>query len=162
VGGKPTAQGVVLESGRVLRAKAVLSNATPRVTFEKLLAAEYQPAEFREQIASIDYKSGVTKINVAINQLPNFLANPNTAAGGWEERLNRSAFASLLAHPPRRFRLPLTASSVYYSPRSKLHAAASPGVPGRRSRTRIEHVREQQTLGLICDWPPPLLLLLHD
>ena len=36
------------------------------------------PDNYRRSLAGIDYTSPVCKINVAINKLPNFLANPNT------------------------------------------------------------------------------------
>ena len=36
------------------------------------------PESYRRSLAGIDYTSPVCKINVALNKLPNFLANPNT------------------------------------------------------------------------------------
>ena len=36
------------------------------------------PDSYRRSLAGIDYTSPVCKINVAVNKLPNFLANPNT------------------------------------------------------------------------------------
>jgi phytoene dehydrogenase-like protein len=41
------------------------------------------PAEFTAQINNLDYSTAVTKINVALNGLPNFTAHPNvgTEAG---------------------------------------------------------------------------------
>lgn len=36
------------------------------------------PDNYRRSLAGIDYTSPVCKINVAVNKLPNFLANPNT------------------------------------------------------------------------------------
>ena len=35
------------------------------------------PENFRRSISSIDYTSPVCKINVALDKIPNFLANPN-------------------------------------------------------------------------------------
>lgn len=62
------AQGVVLSSGEEIKAnKAVLSGATPHVTFQKLLtepsAVESLGQEFINKIQGIDYTSPVTKIN---------------------------------------------------------------------------------------------------
>lgn len=62
------AYGVVLKSGEeIIAKKAVLSGATPHVTFEKLLqettAIESLGAEFLNKIRGIDYTSPVTKIN---------------------------------------------------------------------------------------------------
>ena len=36
------------------------------------------PDSYRRSLAGIDYTSPVCKINVAVNKLPNFLADPNT------------------------------------------------------------------------------------
>lgn len=62
------AYGVALKSGVEIQAKtAVLSGATPHVTFNKLLteksAVETLGAEFLNKIRGIDYTSPVTKIN---------------------------------------------------------------------------------------------------
>ena len=74
--GGSKAVGVQLSDGRKLFAKQVLSNCTPRVTFEHLVEQSALPGKFRESVSKIDYTSPVTKINVAVNQLPNFTANP--------------------------------------------------------------------------------------
>ena len=37
------------------------------------------PISYRKALAGIDYTSPVCKINVAVNKIPNFLANPNTS-----------------------------------------------------------------------------------
>ncbi|XP_062927478.1 pyridine nucleotide-disulfide oxidoreductase domain-containing protein 2 isoform X2 [Mobula hypostoma] len=71
-----TAQGVVLQDGTEIRSKVVLSNATPHVTFLKLTPQKSMPKEFIKEVSSIDYTSPVTKINVAVDQLPGFLAVP--------------------------------------------------------------------------------------
>ena len=83
--------GVMLEDGTEVRAKAVLSNATPKVTFLDLLPEVSQsfainvigwcvvvssptlcvvlllqgtlPASLEEEVKAIDYTSSVTKIN---------------------------------------------------------------------------------------------------
>lgn len=65
--------GVALKSGEEIRAKTgVLSNATPHVTFKKLLteksAVETLGEEFLNKIQGIDYTSPVTKINGKISQ----------------------------------------------------------------------------------------------
>ena len=40
------------------------------------------PDSYRRSISSIDYTSPVCKINVALNKIPNFLADPNTSSDG--------------------------------------------------------------------------------
>jgi hypothetical protein len=49
--------GVVLADGTVVRAKQVLSNATPAVTFLKLMPDDILPDEFMTGVRCIDYKS---------------------------------------------------------------------------------------------------------
>lgn len=71
------AKGVRLSNGKELHSKIVMSNATPHVTFNHLVKKESLPEEFHRNINQIDYTSPVTKINVAVKELPNFLAKPN-------------------------------------------------------------------------------------
>ncbi|XP_055894258.1 pyridine nucleotide-disulfide oxidoreductase domain-containing protein 2-like [Biomphalaria glabrata] len=71
------AQGVVLEDGTEIRSKAVLSNATAKITFLNLLPQGSLPESLYKEISSVDYTSPVTKINVAVSEIPNFIADPN-------------------------------------------------------------------------------------
>ncbi|MCO5563317.1 hypothetical protein L7F22_016957 [Adiantum nelumboides] len=71
------ATGVVLNDGTEAKAKAVLSNATPHVTFQTLIGEGALPGEYLQKIRSIDYRSGTTKINVAVDKLPDFSVHPN-------------------------------------------------------------------------------------
>ena len=75
------ATGVVLEDGTTIRARVVLSNADPKVTFLQLIPAQCLPDSFRDRISSMDFSSGVTKINVALDHLPSFTAQPGHAPG---------------------------------------------------------------------------------
>ncbi|CAB3365815.1 Hypothetical predicted protein [Cloeon dipterum] len=75
------AQGVATTKGEEFKAKLVLSNATPEVTFMRLLPKAALDEEFRMAVQSIDYESPVTKINVAVKELPNFLADPTRDQG---------------------------------------------------------------------------------
>ncbi|XP_022052722.1 pyridine nucleotide-disulfide oxidoreductase domain-containing protein 2 [Acanthochromis polyacanthus] len=70
------AKGVVLKDGTEIRSKVVLSNATPYVTFKNLTPQGALSPEFMKAVDQIDYTSPVTKINVAVDKLPNFLAAP--------------------------------------------------------------------------------------
>ncbi|KAK6025390.1 hypothetical protein OSTOST_08715 [Ostertagia ostertagi] len=74
-----TVKGVTLSNGSEVHANTVLSNATPRVTFEKLLHKSDLPVEFLNAVKSIDYTSPVTKINVAVRELPSFSCRPNSS-----------------------------------------------------------------------------------
>lgn len=75
------AQGVILANGDVYRASTIVSNADARVTFTHLLDESLLPVEFVQAVRRIDYSSASLKINVALSELPNFLACPGTAAG---------------------------------------------------------------------------------
>ncbi|XP_002756551.1 pyridine nucleotide-disulfide oxidoreductase domain-containing protein 2 isoform X1 [Callithrix jacchus] len=74
-------QGVVLEDGTEVRSRAVLSSTSPQITFLKLAPQEWLPEEFVERISQLDTRSPVTKINVAVDRLPSFLAAPNAPGG---------------------------------------------------------------------------------
>ncbi|XP_064572782.1 pyridine nucleotide-disulfide oxidoreductase domain-containing protein 2 isoform X3 [Zonotrichia leucophrys gambelii] len=75
------ARGVVLQDGTEVRSKLVLSNASPQITFLELIPQEQLPKDFVQRIRQLDTRSPVTKINVAVDQLPSFLAAPNAHDG---------------------------------------------------------------------------------
>ncbi|XP_062501517.1 pyridine nucleotide-disulfide oxidoreductase domain-containing protein 2-like [Corticium candelabrum] len=72
-----SACGVILEDGTQVKTRLVLSNATPSVTFLRLIPPDALAAEFVDEVTAFDYTSPVTKINVAVDSLPNFKASPN-------------------------------------------------------------------------------------
>ena len=74
-------KGVVLADGRFIKSDIVLSNATPEVTFLKLVDENCLPEEFVKSVSQINYSSPVTKINVAVDRLPNFKVAPNNKDG---------------------------------------------------------------------------------
>ncbi|GAB0192148.1 pyridine nucleotide-disulfide oxidoreductase domain-containing protein 2 [Grus japonensis] len=75
------AQGVALQDGTEVRSKLVLSNASPQITFLELTPQEQLPKDFIQRIRQVDTCSPVTKINVAVDRLPSFLAAPNARDG---------------------------------------------------------------------------------
>uniref|UniRef100_A0A8C5NHZ2 Pyridine nucleotide-disulfide oxidoreductase domain-containing protein 2 n=1 Tax=Junco hyemalis TaxID=40217 RepID=A0A8C5NHZ2_JUNHY len=75
------ARGVVLQDGTEVRSKLVLSNASPQITFLELIPQEQLPEDFVQRIRQLDTRSPVTKINVAVDRLPSFLAAPNAHDG---------------------------------------------------------------------------------
>ncbi|XP_027528265.1 pyridine nucleotide-disulfide oxidoreductase domain-containing protein 2 isoform X3 [Neopelma chrysocephalum] len=75
------ARGVALQDGTEVRSKLVLSNASPQITFLELIPQEQLPKDFVQRIQQVDTRSPVTKINVAVDRLPSFLAAPNTRDG---------------------------------------------------------------------------------
>jgi phytoene dehydrogenase-like protein len=71
--------GVELESGEVVAAKRVVANVTPKLLFERLVAPEHVPADFRARIAGYRCGSGTFRMNVALSELPDFTALPGRA-----------------------------------------------------------------------------------
>ncbi len=72
----PSAQGVVLESGETIRARAVISNLNPKLLFERIVPQKWLPADFRERIARYRVGSGTFRMNVALCELPRFSCMP--------------------------------------------------------------------------------------
>ena len=71
-------EGVELESGELIRARTVISNADPKRVLE-MLPPDAVPADYRERLAEWEVRSGVVKVNAALDKLPTF-----TAAGSVE------------------------------------------------------------------------------
>src|SRR3954447_18326271 len=71
-GGRAT--GVILESGEVVNAKVVLSNADPKRTYLKLVEHGELPGDYQKAIEDIKITSPVMKINMAVKELPRFTA----------------------------------------------------------------------------------------
>ncbi|XP_061180504.1 pyridine nucleotide-disulfide oxidoreductase domain-containing protein 2-like [Saccostrea echinata] len=70
-------QGVVLADGKELHSKAVISNASPKITFLDLIEKNKLPKDLVDSVRAFDFTSPVTKINVALSRLPDFTADPN-------------------------------------------------------------------------------------
>jgi len=70
------ARGVVLEDGEEIRARLVISNADPKVTFLQLVDAEHLDAEFVRAIRLFRCEGTSLKINLALDALPDFTAAP--------------------------------------------------------------------------------------
>uniref|UniRef100_A0A2N9EPS8 Pyridine nucleotide-disulfide oxidoreductase domain-containing protein 2 n=1 Tax=Fagus sylvatica TaxID=28930 RepID=A0A2N9EPS8_FAGSY len=64
--------GVLLADGEQLCSSIVLSNATPYKTFIELVPQKFLPDDFVRAIKNSNYSSGTTKINVAVDKLPQF------------------------------------------------------------------------------------------
>jgi len=78
---KGAAVGVELEDGTRLRGRKVASNLDCHQTFEHLVGEEHLPEEFMTSIRRIRYESASMKINVALDELPDFKARPGTEPG---------------------------------------------------------------------------------
>ena len=81
VSGVPVARivpgdGVVLESGERIAARAIVSNADPRQTL-KMLGPAADPA-WRTQVERVPIVGCTVKLNAHLHELPNFTARPGT------------------------------------------------------------------------------------
>jgi phytoene dehydrogenase-like protein len=73
------ARGVVLEDGTEIRARIVLSNADPRRTFLKMVAASELPNEFLHSIRGIKMEGPCAKVNLVLDAEPGFTGTLPTA-----------------------------------------------------------------------------------
>ncbi|KAL8473223.1 hypothetical protein ACS0TY_030159 [Phlomoides rotata] len=64
--------GVLLADGTQVRSSVVLSNATPYRTFMEFVPHDVLPDDFLGAVKNIDYSSATTKINLAVDKLPQF------------------------------------------------------------------------------------------
>jgi phytoene dehydrogenase-like protein len=70
------ATGVVLEGGEELRAPVVVAATHPKIAFLRLLERDELPADFVTDIERWKTRSGVVKINLAVERLPEFVDKP--------------------------------------------------------------------------------------
>lgn len=73
---KGRAAGVVLKDGRTIRSRAVAGNVHPKLLFDKLVPEDVLPADFLHRMRRWKSGSGTFRMNVALSQLPSFLALP--------------------------------------------------------------------------------------
>ncbi len=66
------ARGVVLEDGTEIGAKVVLSNADPKRTFLKMIAANELPADFVRAVQGIKMEGPCAKVNLVLAEEPRF------------------------------------------------------------------------------------------
>jgi phytoene dehydrogenase-like protein len=72
------AAGIVLEDGRLLRARAVAANVTPTLLYTQLVAQDALPPAFARRIARWRCGSGTFRMNLALSRLPSFTALPGS------------------------------------------------------------------------------------
>ena len=70
------ATGIVLEGGEELYSDVVLANTHPKLTFLQMLQPHELPDDFRMDIERWKTRSGTVKINLALAELPDFIADP--------------------------------------------------------------------------------------
>lgn len=69
---KGRAQGVVLESGEVIRAAIVAANVNPSLLYGKMVDEAHLPEDFNRRIKRYKNSSGTFRMNVALSELPRF------------------------------------------------------------------------------------------
>ncbi len=72
------AEGVVLDSGEEVRAPIVVTTLHPRTAFLEHVGAANLPDDFVADVERWRSRSGVVKINLALSELPDFVADPGT------------------------------------------------------------------------------------
>ena len=77
--------GVRLESGEMLRAGIVVSNAHPKLTFMKLLRPEHLDTKFRTAVERIDTKGAMARVHLLTDRLPHYVGF-DSAEEGWQHR----------------------------------------------------------------------------
>jgi phytoene dehydrogenase-like protein len=70
------ASGVALASGEVVAARRVVANVNPKLLFAELVEAGDVDADFRARMAAYRCGSGTFRMNVALSELPDFVARP--------------------------------------------------------------------------------------
>jgi phytoene dehydrogenase-like protein len=71
-------RGAVLRDGEEIRASQVVTTLHPRTAFLDQIPRHELPSEFVTDIERWKTRSGVVKINLALSELPDFLADPGT------------------------------------------------------------------------------------
>ncbi|KAF3333755.1 pyridine nucleotide-disulfide oxidoreductase domain-containing protein 2 [Carex littledalei] len=79
--------GVVLADGSEVHSSVVLSNATAHKTFVELVPHNFLSDDFLLSIRNLDYSSATTKINMAVDRLPNFKCCKSSSAEGGPEHV---------------------------------------------------------------------------
>jgi phytoene dehydrogenase-like protein len=74
-------EGIRLENGSVLAARAVLSNADPKRTFLTLVSDDGIDDELRAGVEAIESPGSVIKVNLALDELPEYIVAPGRDVG---------------------------------------------------------------------------------
>jgi phytoene dehydrogenase-like protein len=72
------ASGAVTEAGESFRARTVVSNLHPKLTFGRLVDPAALTADFKERIDRYRSGSGTFRMNVALSELPRFTCRPES------------------------------------------------------------------------------------
>ena len=84
--GNGRVQGVRLEGGEQVAAPVVAANTDPKRTFLSLLGAQHLPENFVRDITAFRQESASLRMNLALRELPEFEAFPQTTGIGPQHR----------------------------------------------------------------------------
>jgi len=76
-----TASSIKLQDGRTLEAQVIVSNADPKTTILKLVGSDNFDPDFIRKVKHLRNEGAQTKINLALNGLPNFKCIPGQILG---------------------------------------------------------------------------------
>ncbi len=85
------AVGVALENGDELQSKVVMSAADPKRTFLQFVEGKHFPDEFVTSIQNFRTRGSSGKVNIALSELPNFIALPYKVGASHDSPLHRGA-----------------------------------------------------------------------
>jgi phytoene dehydrogenase-like protein len=94
-------RGAVIRGGEEVTAPIVVTAIHPKITFLQHVDRRDLPADFVGDIERWKSRSGVVKINLALAELPDFIANPGTAVA--EHHTGSVEFSLSLDHLERAF-----------------------------------------------------------
>jgi len=103
------AVGVRMADGRELRAATVVSNIHPKLLYQRLIAREHLDEDTGERIGRYRSGSGTFRMNVALSELPDFIAAPGT-------QLQPHHQSGILIGPSLRY-----FEQAYFDAKSKSH-----------------------------------------
>jgi phytoene dehydrogenase-like protein len=75
--------GILDESGKDYKSKIVASSVDATLTFRRLISGSALPSAFLKDVDRINYDSASVKINLAIDELPDFSASPGVKPSPW-------------------------------------------------------------------------------
>ena len=103
------AVGVALADGRTLRARAVAGNVNPKLLYTALVPREHLDEDTAQRFERYRCGSGTFRMNVALSELPDFIAAPGTALQPHHQS------GILVGHSLRYF------EQAYFDAKSKQH-----------------------------------------
>jgi len=138
------AVGVALEDGTELRAPVVVSAIHPQIAFLDLIDRHELPADFVWDIERWKTRSGVVKVNVAISELPDFVAAP-----GKEQQEHHTGSVELCFSPSY-------AERAFQDAHMERRAATAPFVDGTIPTTLDRKLAPEGThvFSMFTQWVP--------